>query len=522
MSSISLSNKQWASTWDGLPREIRLLILKALAQDGCSLSRLATVSREWQTELEQHNFARIKLTPSRLVDFNSIIHRNRALVGYIWFCLELDDYDCTKCAPTSTGADYEEALTVTDTDNCPITTSFQNLFSVISTWGPNAGLILDISIYSPSDSKHWFKYLTFMPDTPLMPLDGRHGVDQMVLNAPNDPQHGWVDGFRHSVPPRKAVLKVFHSIMGEGPFDCDQLELEWWDQLPSVPAVTTLLLRQQNRRRWKPNSLAHMFARFPRLQEVYYEPWREWDSMQSCTDRNYPYLFESIQRFNNNLKRLVVFENFNQQYPAIMQRFQSGVDLAGCDSIRNPAPAVSRMVALASLKLEHLAVSFIVDASQFFQIEPSWEWPNMTSLVLTSKLLAPDENPIEIGAMLQAAATVATKMPKLERMEIWNGRKGLAALFKYQIFHNIRQTRITWRGTWELTMESSIVQVWKALVHQQDGWRFDLVQEQLNEADIKSHGDAIRYLMLSSQVIRPISLQQIQIEQNALEGVEMV
>ncbi|KAL7959161.1 hypothetical protein V8C34DRAFT_313621 [Trichoderma compactum] len=489
--------------------EIRLLILEALVQDGCRLSRFATVSREWQTELERHNFARIKLTPSRLVDFNSIIHRNRAFVGYIWFCLELDEYDCTKCAPAGAGDDYEEANTITDTDHCPITTSFHTLFSNLSTWEPNADLILDISIYSPSDSKHWFKYLTFMPDTPLDPLDSRPSIDQMVLNKPvyNDPQHGWVDGFRHSAPPIRAVVKVFHSIMEEGPFDSEEAELQWWDQLPSVPAVTTLLLRQQNRRRWRPEALAHMFARFPRLQEVHYEPWREWCFMKRYTDRKYLYLFESIQRFNSNLKRLVVFENFNQQYPVTMQRFQFGVDLAACDSIRNPTPAVSRMVALASLKLEHLAASFVVDASHFFNIEPSWEWPNLTSLVLTSKLLTPDEDPIKIGAMLQTAAAAATKMPQLETMEIWNGRKGIAALFKYQIFHNTRQARIIWRGTWNFDMEPSTVQAWEEL---------------LDGATIKSHGDAIRHLRLSGQVIRPISLQQIQMEQSALGSVETV
>lgn len=52
-------------------------------RDGCSLARLAIVSREWQSEIERYNFARIKLTPSRLVDFSSMIHRNRALVRYI-------------------------------------------------------------------------------------------------------------------------------------------------------------------------------------------------------------------------------------------------------------------------------------------------------------------------------------------------------------------------------------------------------------------------------------------------------
>jgi hypothetical protein len=218
-----------------------------------------------------------------------MIHRNRALVGYIWFCLELDNYDCTKCAPAHemlTNVEWEEAFAISDTDNCPITTAFQNLFSILSTWGPNGDLILDISIYSPSDSKHWFKYLTFMPDTPSDML-GSEEIEQMISNkAYNDPQHGWVTDFRHSAPPTAAIRKVFHSVMGEGPFDGEHLELQWWDQLPSVPVVTSLLLRQQNRRRWKPSSLAHMFARFPRLQEVYYEPWREWDFMQSYTDRS--------------------------------------------------------------------------------------------------------------------------------------------------------------------------------------------------------------------------------------------
>ena len=196
--------------------------------------------------------------------------------------------------------------------------------------------------------------------------------------------------------------------------------------------------------------------------------------------------------------------------------------MSGYDSTRNLAPAISRIVALASLKLEHLAASFIVDARHFFEIEPSWEWPNLTSLVLTSKLLTPDENSIEIGAMLRAAAAAAIKMPQLETMEIWNRRKGLAALFKYQAFRDIQEAIIIWRGTWKLTMKPSIIQAWEAVVHQYDCWRLNLVQERLDEAAVKSHGDAIHYLMLSSQVIQPISLQQIRIEQKVLEGVETV
>lgn len=270
--------------WDGLPREIRLLILQCLIQDGCTLGHLATVSREWQTDIERHNFARIKLTPPRLINFRSMIQRNRALVNYIWFCLELDDYDCTTCAPAIEM--WEEAYMISDTDKCPITTAFQNLFSILSTWDPHGDLTLDISIYSPSDSKHWFQYLTFMPDTPSNML-GSCTTRWTISNKDyHDPQHGWFAGSRESAPPEAAIRKMFHSIMDEGPFDSEQSELQWWDQLPPVPAVTSLFLRQQNRRRWKPSSLAHMFARFPRLQEIHYEPWREWDFIQLHTDRS--------------------------------------------------------------------------------------------------------------------------------------------------------------------------------------------------------------------------------------------
>jgi hypothetical protein len=178
------------------------------------------------------------------------------------------------------------------------------------------------------------------------------------------------------------------------------------------------------------------------------------------------------------------------------------------------------MAALASLKLEHLATSFIVDAGHFFKIDPSWEWPNLTSLALTSKALVPDGNLTEIEALLHAAAAGAMKMPQLKTMEIWNGRKGLAGLFKYQAFRDAQQARITWRGTWKLAIEPSTIQVWEAVMHQYGGWRLDLVQERVDEAAIKSHGDAIHCLMLSSQVIRPISLRQIRIEQEALEGVQ--
>lgn len=89
---------------------------------------------------------------------------------------------------------YEEAFAISDTNNGSITAIFQNLFSVLGTWDPISDLILDLSIYSPSDSNHWFKYLTFMPDTPPDMLGGS-GTKQTILDKVyDDPQHSWAAG----------------------------------------------------------------------------------------------------------------------------------------------------------------------------------------------------------------------------------------------------------------------------------------------------------------------------------------
>ncbi|KAL6917869.1 hypothetical protein FSHL1_009298 [Fusarium sambucinum] len=224
----------WSSSpskksWDSLPSEIRFLILQSLMQDGSTLACLAAVSRAWQTDIERYNFARIKLTLSRLMDFRSIIRRNHALVRYIWFCLELDGYNCTQCAPRTgvlTDEELGAALTVSDTEHCPITTAFQGLFSILSKWDQDSELMLDISIYSPSDAQHWFPYLTFMPDSPSNRLESSGLELTTVTQGYHDAFHGWVTGFRHSAPPRAAIRKVFHSIMEEGPFDSDQSEFQ--------------------------------------------------------------------------------------------------------------------------------------------------------------------------------------------------------------------------------------------------------------------------------------------------------
>ncbi|KAK7994916.1 hypothetical protein PG990_013689 [Apiospora arundinis] len=156
--------------------------------------------------------------------------------------------------------------------------------------------------------------------------------------------------------------RVFEPVMPEGPFETREEENQWWQGLPSVPAVTGVLLRQQNYRRWNSRALAQMFARSPQLREINYEPWREWDRhQQTVADQGYESLLESVGGGTHpNLCKLVIFEHFDQQYAS------NPIYPVQCEPVRTPIPPWPARSPARAGGLHHLAASFIVEASHFF------------------------------------------------------------------------------------------------------------------------------------------------------------
>lgn len=287
-SSLKASSKSAARkekrSWAYLPVEIRKLILEVLMRDGCSLASLATVSREWQMTIEKHNFARIRVTPSRLPELGSMTYRNRALVKYIWVCLELGEYPCPEHSGPARFA-FADTLSV---DNAVVAAGLRDLFDALTKWEPRRGeLVLDVSFYSPSDSKYWFKELTFVPDFPSADecdrVLGGAAKARLASRIEGDKQHGWT---RAGAPPRVAIHTAFPRMLWWEPFGHPREQADWWQQqLPKAPAVTVLLLRQQNRRRIFPWTVSMMTRLLPRVSEVYFEPWREWnDNIQFFDD----------------------------------------------------------------------------------------------------------------------------------------------------------------------------------------------------------------------------------------------
>lgn len=262
--------------WGSLPPEIRMMIIKALIQDdGCCVVHYATVSREWQTIVEQKIFGRLKLTPSRFASFAKITHRQRTLVKYIWLCIELHVYDCSQIKELGNDRWHKANIDV-------IGKAIWGLFGILSTWGPSESLVLDISVHSPSDPQHYFKQLQFGSDA----IPEANNAQGTIIS--HNSCHGWVKFQQVILPSEEAIEDAIDSYFWY--FQDIEMTGDFWRGLPEVTAVTGFLLRRQTRRRWEPETLRAILGRLPRLQEFYYEPWREWSraDQQDTDERKSP------------------------------------------------------------------------------------------------------------------------------------------------------------------------------------------------------------------------------------------
>lgn len=204
---------------------------------------------------------------------------------------------------------------------------------------------------------------------------------------------------------------------------------------------------------------------------------------------------------STRLCKLTIFENFNESYP---EKYSQR------STMREPDSAVSQKLANASLHLTTLSASFMVDAGFFFAARQGpWKWEKLTSLVLTSRVLTHDADPSDINNMLRDAAAAALKMPRLDTMELWNGRRGVAMLFRYQRARNGQSVIITVRGTSDFSLGVAATEAWDMVARRHRHGRVVVQTSWIDPRAIRCHGDAIRHLGLSTDVVRPVSLQQI-------------
>ncbi|PKK55139.1 hypothetical protein CI102_159 [Trichoderma harzianum] len=469
--------RSWRPPWDYLPAEIRIMILEKLAsQKYPGWASLASVCREWQCVLEKLNFHKISLQVSCLDDFALLSPQTRKLVHHIYFRVELPRYSYRCCCK------HRSRLT----DVSPIVTdAISKLFSILSSWEPAGNLALELNAYSPSDCEHWFKNIHLSSDNVDHEGDATPTAGTGTLGS--DPQHGWFDGQPFQPPQRHAIQRLFKPI-----------NLKLRVSSPKVEAVTRLIIRRQLRRCIDVKSFACMFRKLNHLEQISYEPWKPWDGWRISENQdtvNTLVIFEDSYRFYNR---------FPPRWPSWLQSFLQSTD---------PGEEIDAGFVSKSLQLQHLSISFMVNAEAFFQkCQSDWTWPRLQSLALTSKLLRHEaEHRDPITNLLLRAGVLAQQMPMIHTFVLWNCEKAHACAFIYRVERGTAS--ITWRGTWKLKLRSRVVKAWQVVASKRRMHRSELqVKQDDIKAAINCPGDAIYHLKLPCQVIEPASLWQIRRE----------
>ncbi|KAH7004388.1 hypothetical protein EDB82DRAFT_550765 [Fusarium venenatum] len=171
-------------------------------------------------------------------------------------------------------------------------------------------------------------------------------------------------------------------------------------------------------------------------------------------------------------------------------------------------PCSSQNLSLASLRLEQLSISFLINAEDFVAAcREEWTWDHMQSIALafqgSGKRYAGS-----INSLLLSIAKLALRMPKLETMVLWNGGRGNSCAFIYT--RNKYYARVLWRGTWVMDICQEALEVWEAVVALYS-LELKIGHERIQEI-INSYGDAIHHINLPCEIIPPTSLWQMRIE----------
>ncbi|KAF2010513.1 hypothetical protein BU24DRAFT_399914 [Aaosphaeria arxii CBS 175.79] len=461
--------------WSSIAAEVRAMILGALIKEQ-NIAHCAAVCREWQAHIEKQTFHSLTLTVEDVPELKKISPRSLAHIRHIWFCIKL--LECH--FPDGDSYETEEMM---EYNRKTVQVGVESIFGALLKRPIDGDLKLDLSVYSPSDSQHHLKYVRFEPA-------GFPNISTISqeLSRPSGPQPDSCRVGNSPVISIESVDQIFPDISFS---DNDH----FWART-QVPCVTHLSLRRQTRRRWDPVAVSQLIARLPNLQNVCFETWREWSRwLQHCPDIRLERLFKSL--ISADLKRVSIFEDLNETYVSPGTAYISASPDA--QVIRTANTRVIGALAKASLTLEQFSAAFMVDADRFWDAcRPDWTWRRLSSLSLTSRDLVPDASPKRINDLLHSAAQAAKRMPKLQTMEMWNGSPGYASVFRYRSVKARRPSDITWRGSWELTLEVRVVKAWGTISVNDN---IQVVNEMIPCSQfIRSHGDVIRVLQLEHPV----------------------
>ncbi|KAI1176206.1 hypothetical protein F4777DRAFT_597829 [Nemania sp. FL0916] len=486
-----------ARSWVSLPAEIRLKILETIArQKYPGWASFASVCKEWQSILEKANFRKMRLGLSCLDGVKHLTRPQKmGMIHHIYFNIELPTYTRRCCVkgrhspPCNTDAIVYNGL--------------RRLLYILSTWNPENELALEVNAYSPSDNKHWFKNIYLSSNDVEDVEDNEDTIThlQKTRLQLHDPRHGWVHGHQ-SRPPKESLKRLFRIT-----------QTDFW-RFHIVQAVTSFVIRRQFRRCLCPEAIAFLVCSFRNLKHLSYEPWAPFNQPSGLSQHQAKTDQDLIRKFwysfPRDLEKLIIFEDSYAFYDPSSDR--PAHNIPASKFFKNKT--LGSTFANRSLELQHLAISFMVDAEDVFEpCQPTWSWPHLESLALTSQSLGNDWRKYgKIETLLCRASVFVRKMPKLHTLVLWNGGKANACAFIYRVDRECAS--ITWRGTWRLPLTRPVIESWQRTASELPCSEYSELR--ITTEDIQRiphcHGDAIHYLQLPCQVIEPASLWQIRRE----------
>ncbi|TLS25752.1 hypothetical protein PpBr36_07922 [Pyricularia pennisetigena] len=491
-----------------VPMELWFTILEPMAQEIVAAKRsnrfirpgygaLASVCRHWQHIFEPKIFEHLTLQAADVQFLNVVVReRRRHLVKHIWFIIEFNMYSSQNSV-----IHPHDSL-----DSIPshfFWLAINSLFQELSVWGPpyargDKGVTLELSMWSPSDNKYSFQdidlgegdWFTSFPE-----IEDDFERHTFALHAPT---HGWVLGSRVRSATRMEWQKLRHFICLEDDID-----------MPSVVAVTGLLLRRQTRTDLHVSAYNAICARLPNLAHVHLEMWQEWEEAR-------------IKDKTIELGSLV-----RLAFPPCIERATLLYDTS--EAIRE------------DLALKVFNCSFILSADEFFEhylystyfydrplraIEAAraheFKWFYMNQFTMTSPSLQPGAPRSKVTQLVYSAGLAALDMPEVKKFQLWHAGDDYASLLSFEKgtwdINEIRLDEETW--DWETDLDK-IEPFGYVPISTWLDFNMDVLECEepvrytstiLDKNLIKCRGDAMHFLGLGPEIVRPISVHQMRRE----------
>lgn len=224
--------------WNSLPAELRTLVLKYAIGNALqrpkshNLSAYAVVCKEWQQLIEQVNFESIKIISSDLTDFEALLTGpRRKCLKHLWLRVELAKYPRKKNKVPETEEEQQA-------NDILFTTDINSLFDILAKWDVSdcpQGLEFELSARSPSDSQALAGAAGLTEEGDSRYFDSH--LDFAFLDT------GWV-----------------------GPHG-----------IPTVDVITRFSILRRCWRNIDPQAFLTIISSLPRLSELRYEPFQQFD-----------------------------------------------------------------------------------------------------------------------------------------------------------------------------------------------------------------------------------------------------